>query len=92
LGGERVRRHHPIFWCGESGDKKINNIKYIVAFGGHWLIILHTTTYLKWAGAGMRGWRRGMNMREWQRDVNAPRLHVEDKRGQRTALSTIAGC
>jgi hypothetical protein len=33
-------------------DKKINNIKYIVAFGSRWLIILHTTTNQKWAGMG----------------------------------------
>ncbi len=47
-----MRGHHPIVWGGESDDKKINNIKYIVALGGRWLIILHTTTNQKWAGAG----------------------------------------
>jgi hypothetical protein len=47
-----MREHHPTGWCGESDDKNNNNIKYIVAFGGRWLIILHTTTNQKWAGAG----------------------------------------
>jgi hypothetical protein len=36
----------------QIGRQKNNNIKYIVAFGGHWLIILHTTNNQKWAGAG----------------------------------------
>ncbi len=49
-GGGRVRGHRPIVWGGKSDNKKINNIKYIVAFGGRWLIILHTTTYQKWVG------------------------------------------
>jgi hypothetical protein len=38
-----VGEHRPIIWGGKSDAKKINNIKYIVAFGGCWLIILHTT-------------------------------------------------
>jgi hypothetical protein len=50
-GGGRMRGHRPIVG-GESDDKKINNIKYIVAFGGRWSIILHTTTNQKWTGAG----------------------------------------
>ena len=38
------------------------------------------------------GWRRGTNMGEWQRDANAPRLHVEGERGQRTTSLMIARC
>ncbi len=33
-----------------------------------------------------------MNMGEWQRDANAPRLRVEDERGQCTASLMIARC
>jgi hypothetical protein len=47
MGGERVGGHRPIVWGGESNDKKINNLKYIVALDGHWLIILHTTNNQK---------------------------------------------
>jgi hypothetical protein len=47
-----VREHHPIDWGGKLDDKKINNMKYIVAFSGCWLIILHTTTNQKQAGTG----------------------------------------
>ncbi len=43
-GGGRGGRPRPIVWGGEWNDKKINNMKCIVAFGGRWLIILHTTT------------------------------------------------
>ena len=43
--------HRPIVWGGKLDVRNINNIKYIVAFGGCWLIILHTTTNQKWAGA-----------------------------------------
>jgi hypothetical protein len=49
-GGGREGRPHPIVWGGKWNDRKIDNIKCIVAFGGHWLIILHTTTNQKWAG------------------------------------------
>ncbi len=49
-GGGRGGRPRPIVWGGEWNDKKINNIKCIVAFGGRWSIILHTTTNQKWAG------------------------------------------
>jgi hypothetical protein len=52
VGGERVRGHHPIVLGGELDDKKIKNPKYIVAFGGHWSIMLHTTTNQKWVGTG----------------------------------------
>jgi hypothetical protein len=38
-----VGGHRPIVWGGKSNGKKINDRKYIVAFGGHWLIILNTT-------------------------------------------------
>jgi hypothetical protein len=31
-------------------------------------------------------------MGEWQRDANAPCLHVEGERGQLTALLTITRC
>jgi hypothetical protein len=44
-------RPRSIVWGGEWNDKKINNIKCIVAFGGCWSIILHTTINQKWAGA-----------------------------------------
>jgi hypothetical protein len=47
-----MRGHRPIVCGGKLDNKNINNIKYIVAFGGPWLIILHTTTNQKWAGAG----------------------------------------
>jgi hypothetical protein len=33
-----------------------------------------------------------MNVGEWQRDANAPRLRVEGERGQRTTLLMIACC
>ncbi len=42
-GGESMGGHRPIVWGGKSDDKNNNNIKYIMALGGHWLIILHTT-------------------------------------------------
>jgi hypothetical protein len=42
-----VGGHHPIIWGSKSNNKKINNIKYIVALEGRWLIILHTTTNQK---------------------------------------------
>ncbi len=51
LGGEHVKGHRPIVWGGELDNNKNKNIKYIVAFGGCWSIILHTTTNQKWAGA-----------------------------------------
>ncbi len=35
--------HRPIVWDGKLNDKKINNIKYIVAFGGHRLPPYHAT-------------------------------------------------
>jgi hypothetical protein len=50
-GGGRGGRPRPIVWGGKWNNKKINNIKCIVAFGGRWSIILHTTTNQKWAGA-----------------------------------------
>ncbi len=51
-GGERLRGHHPIVWGGKSDNNKINNTKYIMAFGGRWSIVLHITTYQKWVGVG----------------------------------------
>jgi hypothetical protein len=49
-GGGREGRPRPIVWSGKWNNKKVNNIKCIVAFGGRWSIILHTTTNQKWAG------------------------------------------
>jgi hypothetical protein len=50
-GGGVAQGENPIqsFWAA-NGTTKINNIKCIMAFGGCWLIILHTTTNQKWAG------------------------------------------
>ncbi len=39
-----VRHSHTIVWGGKSNDKKIKNIKYIVAFCGHKSTPYHTTT------------------------------------------------
>jgi hypothetical protein len=76
-GGERMGGHRPIVWGGEWNNKKINHKKYIVAFGGlRSKIITQQPTKNGWV-RGRRGWRRGTNMGEWQRDANAPCLHVE---------------
>ncbi len=52
VGGGGVRMETPFNRLGQQMEQqKNNNIKCIVAFGGRWLIILHTTTNQKWAGA-----------------------------------------
>ncbi len=92
MGGGRGGRPRPIVWGGEWNDEKINNIKCIVAFGGHWSIILHTTTNQKWAGAVEERVEKRDECGGGQRDANAPRLRVEGERGRRTASLTIARC
>jgi hypothetical protein len=46
-GGGVMGGHRPIVWGGESNDKKVDNVKYIMALDGCWVIILHTTTNQK---------------------------------------------
>jgi hypothetical protein len=44
-----VRGLCAIVWCVESSDKKLNNEKYVVAFGGRQAMIFNTTTNQKQA-------------------------------------------
>jgi hypothetical protein len=91
VGGGAGGGHRPNIWGSEWNNKKINNKKYIMAFGGLRSKIIQQPTKNGWA-RGRRGWRRGTNMGEWQRDANAPRPHVEGEKGQHTTSSTIAHC
>jgi hypothetical protein len=76
-----MRGHRPIVWGGESDNNKINNInasKLLAATGESFYTQQPTKNGQT---QGRRGWRRGTNMGEWQRDANAPHLHVEGERG-----------
>ncbi len=66
-----------------------NNIKCIMAFGSRWLIILHTTTNQKWAGAGEEKVEKRDKRRGVAEDANVPCLCVEGERGQRTTSSAM---
>jgi hypothetical protein len=62
--------------------QKINNKKIIMAFGGLQSKIITQQPTKNGRAQGRRGWRRGNNVREWQRDANVPRLRVKGERGQ----------
>ncbi len=76
-GGGHVGRPRPIVWGGKWNKKK----KYIVAFGNLRSNIITQQPTKNGQARERRGWRRGTNVGEWQRDANAPRLHVEGERG-----------
>jgi hypothetical protein len=63
-----------------------------MALGGPRSMFLFQQPTKNGQARGRRGWRRGTNMGEWQRDANAPGLRVEGERGQHTTLLTIARC
>ncbi len=76
-GEEHGRGHHPIFWGCKLNKKNIYNNKCIAAFGGLQLNIITQQPTKNRRARGRKGWRRGTNVGEWQRDANAPHLRVE---------------
>ncbi len=79
-GGERGRGHRSITWGRKWNNKKIYNNKYIVAFGGLRSNIITQQPTKNGRAWGRTGWRKGTNVGEWQRNVNAPHLRVEGER------------
>jgi hypothetical protein len=80
-GGSTVGDTVQLFGAANGTTTKMYNNKYIVTFGSlrsKMITQQPTKNGREW---GRRGWTRGTYVGEWQRDANAPRLHVEGERG-----------